>query len=263
EEKEEDGLEGEGEGKGVRGFRRKRDVEVAVVEHGGKVVQNPERGTRMIIADAHTLKVSNLKKAGKYDIVQSRYIADCIAANTLKPLNARYMIHTTDETREGFKKNADIWGDEYVEDLTAASLYELFNTMDTSRPTKRRRLDHLPPSYSTLSIDPRLATIREIEDHYFSMTPHEGSLFRNCVFYLDRYRSIRVRPEVLEPDFQTGSDVTIVTNSSDLVPEYDKLEHSWLDVVGLEIRSRGGTVVDVLGAGVTHVVVDGRCREKE
>ncbi|KAJ3032631.1 DNA ligase (ATP), partial [Rhizophlyctis rosea] len=234
-------------------LRSKRDVEAAVVRHGGTVVQNPEKGTRMIVADQHTLKVSNLKKVGKYDIVQSRYISDCISAGAVKPLNARYMIYTTDETRENFKKNADKWGDEYVENLTEASLWELFNTMTiplSTLPTRKR--NHLPTSYETLGIDTRHATITEIEEHYFSMTPHEGSLFRNCIMYLDRFTHLRVHPSFLREDFDAGADVSLVLPDTP-IEERDRVEDSWLDVLAVEIRARGGVVVDLIGVGVTLV----------
>ena len=47
----EDGVE---EDSAQSGFKNKRDVEAAIVSHGGKVVQNPEKATNMIIADLHS-----------------------------------------------------------------------------------------------------------------------------------------------------------------------------------------------------------------
>src|SRR4051794_690939 len=107
---------------------------------------------------------------------------------------------------------------------------KLFNTMPTDHHPSKRPRTHLPPSYATLALDPRLATITEIESHYFTLTPHEGSLFRPCIIYLDRFRSLRVHPSFLEPSFNPGEDVTIVSPGNP-IPEHDKLDCSWLDVV--------------------------------
>ncbi|KAJ3277612.1 DNA ligase (ATP) [Borealophlyctis nickersoniae] len=258
-----EGKDGDMEVEGV-GLRDKKAVELAIVEHGGSVVQNPGEKTAMVIADLHTLKVSNLKQSGYFDVVKSRYILDCVSSKSLKALNPKYMIHTTKKTREAFKQNSDKWGDEYVEPLTEASLRELFNNMkeisDASHnPRKRRRASSTESAAG--HIHPTNATITEIEERYFSMAPHEGSLFRRCVVYLDRFRHFRVESGFLSPDFRPPEGVDPVEPDEEILP-IERLDDSWLDIAALKIRARGGIVVDAIAEGTTHIIVDKTLRHQ-
>ncbi|KND05166.1 DNA ligase I, ATP-dependent (dnl1) [Spizellomyces punctatus DAOM BR117] len=232
--------------------RDKHAIETAIVEHGGTAVQNPTKDTTMIIADQLSLKVSNFKRSGQYDIVQSRYIFDCLAANEVLPLNPRYMLYTTEATKEKFKESIDKWGDSYTEDLRTSTMKELFSNMDIDALNKKRqrKADATTERNGTPSDN-----IAEIEERYFSMIAHEGSLFRRAKVYLDRFHNIRITRDLLSNDLPAPQGVTIVNADEPPLP-HEAIQDTALDVVALKLRARGAVIADVISSDTTHVILD-------
>ncbi|KAJ3156923.1 DNA ligase (ATP) [Geranomyces michiganensis] len=265
-----------------------------VKRHGGTVVANASpKTTSMVIADRFTVMVSNLKNAGTYDVVKSRYILDCLVMKRLLPLAPRYMICTKDATREKFKETVDKYGDSYTDDIRVSTLKELFALMDETAlasssssaahavsaespaiTRKRKRDDRSglrDGDDELLTLEnkrrTRRDTIAEIDERYFSMTPHEGGLFRRVRAYVDRYVDLRVdarplpsnekevprgvaRVLVNKEDDADDEDPGLLSSQAPLVPD------SALDLTVLQIRARGGLVTSRIDARTTHVIVD-------
>ncbi|KAJ3008763.1 DNA ligase (ATP) [Thoreauomyces humboldtii] len=240
----------------------KRAIETSLLQHGANVVQNPTDATKMLIADQHTLKVSNLKQAGTYDMVQSRYILECLAAKEVVPLSPRHMIFATSETLERFKENVDRWGDSYVEDLRVSTMKELFDLMEDSLLKPRKRKAALDASEAEGNKRYRNNTILEIDEKYFSMAPHEGALFRRARVYVDRFVNLRITTALADRmNFHDGSpppEVVLVSNGEDPIDLFprDRQEDCRLDIVSLKLRARGAVVVEAIDPLTTHIVVD-------
>ncbi|KAJ3020801.1 DNA ligase (ATP) [Thoreauomyces humboldtii] len=158
----------------------KRAIETSLLQHGANVVQNPTDATKMLIADQHTLEVSNLKQAGTYNMVQSRYILECLAAKEVVPFSLRHMIFATSETLERFKENVNRWGDSYVEDLRVSTMKELFDLMEDSLFKPRKRKAALGASEAEGNKRDRNKTILEIDEKYFPW-PHTKLRARGAV----------------------------------------------------------------------------------
>ncbi|KAJ3173835.1 DNA ligase (ATP) [Geranomyces variabilis] len=277
-----------------------------VKRHGGNVVANASpKTTSMVIADQFTSSVSNLKNAGTHDVVKSRFILDCLTMKRLLPLAPRYMICTTDNTREKFKETVDKFGDSYTDDVGVATLKELFALMDdhsssgtgtdaasaATRTKKRKRKSDDRGTFeddddddNVIIVDTthrtRRDTIAEIDERYFSMTPHEGGLFRRVRAYVDRYVDLRVDTQLLPSGEQVplgtvrvdraaeGSENENDTDDEDpalLATQAPLVPDSALDLTVLQIRARGGLVTSRIDARTTHVILDedgetGRCR---
>ncbi|KAJ3143908.1 DNA ligase (ATP) [Geranomyces variabilis] len=264
-----------------------------VLRHGGKVVANASsKTTSMVISDQFTVTVSNLKKAGTYDVVKSRYIMDCLAMKRLLPLDPRYMICTTDKTRENFKETVDKFGDSYTDDVRVSTLKELFALMDdhsssatdavsaANRPKKRKREHEDRGTFDdnddvvvvvNTTRRTRRDTIAEIDERYFSMTPHEGGLFRRVRAYVDRYVDLRVDARLLPSGKEVPAGVVLVGGSADgeneddadddedpaqLATQASLVPDSALDLTVLQIRARGGLVTSRIDARTTHVILD-------
>ncbi|KAI9090279.1 ATP dependent DNA ligase domain-containing protein [Phlyctochytrium arcticum] len=252
------------------GFRDKHVLETTILEHGGTCVQNPVTSTNMIIADLWTLKVNNYKAAGVHDIVKSRYISDCIKENTLLPLNPKYMLFATEGTKESFKESIDMWGDSYTNEIKTSGLKELFNSMDMSALEGRRKKRALDVAGNGREPN-RHDTIAEIEERYFSLAPHEGSLFRRIKIYIDLFEKVRVTAAFVGgvPDLSSTGPLetdgcssptgpvpgsVLAEHDSPNVPEH--IPDSSLDIIECKLRARGAEIHNAITPWTTHIVVD-------
>ncbi|KAI8918184.1 ATP dependent DNA ligase domain-containing protein [Powellomyces hirtus] len=250
----------------LRACEDRRSIWVTMKKYGGSAVANPTSSTTMIIADQHTLAVSNFIRSGHYDIVHSRYLLVCLLAKKILPLTPRYMIYTSPVTTEKFKECVDKWGDSYFDDLRVSTMKELFSHMDTTEAKSEKKRKRSSDQKADISSPKRTrdTTIEEIDERYFSMTPHEGSLFRRIRVYLDRFHDLRVSSSLTSQlaSYEPPTEITIVPTSDDetesKVPPPECLQDSWLDIVALKLRVRGAVVVDAIDEFTTHVVLDVR-----
>lgn len=103
----------------------------------------------------------------------------------------------------------------------------------------------------------RMDTISEIEERYFSMAPHEGSLFRRISVYLDQFHNVRATRDILPEGSKHAAGITVVREDEPPLP-HEAMQDCALDTIGLMIRARGGVINDAISESTTHIVMDGR-----
>ena len=98
----------------------KKELEEKIFANGGDRIQGGKENIKdfFIVADHLTLRVKNHIKTGKYDIIKSAYILDCISRKQRLPLYPKYMISYTQDTLNKMEKYTDVFGDSFTEDLT-------------------------------------------------------------------------------------------------------------------------------------------------
>ena len=147
----------------------KSQMETWVHMNSGKLVQNPTMDTHYIIASKTTLKVQNIITEGKWNVIYSKWLKDCIDFQTVLPLQPKYMMFTSVATQQNFLKEMDKFGDPYLKNISFEDLVEIFQRINSSVPKPTIREDQ----------------IFDIETHCFQAKTGWG-FFRNFVFYFDR-----------------------------------------------------------------------------
>ncbi|XP_076463012.1 LOW QUALITY PROTEIN: DNA ligase 4-like [Babylonia areolata] len=193
----------------------KPQIERKVVEMGAKFVQNPGSTTSFVLAEKIAIKVNNLIKTDKYDIVRVSWFRRLLEAGCWIPWTPGDMIHTSPATRRQFQRDYDDYGDSFTDDVTEEQLRHIFSSMDKDEDIV------IPPVSSD--------AIAELEEEHFADESPYG-LFRTCRMYMDS-------------NLVVGDESTHLPTSS-------------LDLLALELRFFGATVVSQLDSQVSHVVVE-------
>ncbi|KAL8610583.1 hypothetical protein ACOMHN_006302 [Nucella lapillus] len=193
----------------------KTDIERNLVQMAATFVQNPGGSTSFVLAEKMVVKVANLIKTDKYDIVKVSWFRRLLEAGTWIPWTPGDMIHTCPATRRQFQRDYDDYGDSFTDEITKEQLQHIFTTMDKDESV-------VVPALSS-------DEIAKLEGEYF---PHESTygLFRTCRMYLDW-------------NLVVGDESTHLPASS-------------LDLLALEVRFFGASVVPTLDTQVSHVIVE-------
>ena len=69
--------------------RLKQDLEKKIVVYGGAFTQKPREGV-IVVVDKILASTRNMIASGKYDVIKSKYIVDCIEARRLLDLHPRW-----------------------------------------------------------------------------------------------------------------------------------------------------------------------------
>ncbi|KAJ3342259.1 DNA ligase (ATP) [Kappamyces sp. JEL0680] len=215
------------------GYRSKPEVERAILQHGGSITQHPSKSTKFIVADQPTVKVNNQK--ARHDVVKSAYIFDCIAADRLLQLTPAHYLHASSQTTHLFRNFVDDYGDSFTQDVDIEGLKNVDHSSSPGRWEPGELLEaHLEAK----------RCISELNHEYF---PDSPQYFAPCVIYLDSYSKI-VIAETLELEPQECHHWTRLR-----LPESCSLP--W-QLLCSTIRLYGGTVVDRVTAGTTHIISD-------
>lgn len=109
---------------------KKKLIEFAIVENGGEKVQNylPNITTH-VIAESTDVKIQNILSLHNINIINSKWVYDCIQYQKILPLSPMYLTSINEETKELFKMNIDKYNDSYYDDVDINSLKEIFNGM--------------------------------------------------------------------------------------------------------------------------------------
>ncbi|GFN81474.1 DNA ligase [Plakobranchus ocellatus] len=143
----------------------KQELEKRIVELGGEIVQNPDVTTLCVIADKVNIRVNNLIKKAKYDIVKADWLMRVVEAGCWIKWSPSDMIHITSATQQEFDKGFDEYGDSYTVETSEDQLHTVFDNMS-----------NIP----VISHD----EIAELEEEYFPDDSPFG-LFRTCRVYMD------------------------------------------------------------------------------
>ena len=188
----------------------KPELETLIVQHGGAKVQYPFEGsTFCVLAATQTLKVRNIVESRRFDVVSIAWLLDCVSEKRLLQLGPKYMIFTTERTKELLLGQYDRFGDSYTEDATPQSLREAFaqvgkqlHSEGALHQQKQQQLGetHSLASQSTFSqsfaardqdpeadsFESQSVDILGLERHYFKEKVW-WSIFRGVTVYCDLY----------------------------------------------------------------------------
>ncbi|XP_048580100.1 DNA ligase 4 [Nematostella vectensis] len=158
----------------------KHSLEKMITQHGGTFTQIPGPETYCTIADRPNVRLGNIIKDGRFDVVQAAWLIDCMNQAKLLPWQPAQMLHTSSATTAKFREEYDRHGDSFTCDATADSLKTVFHNI----------------ANDDISITAK--EIADIEQRYFpASTPH--NLFRTCRVYLDKLKDID-NPDTVIPD---------------------------------------------------------------
>ncbi|KAG2456580.1 DNA ligase 4 [Polypterus senegalus] len=149
----------------------KAELEKAVAQYGGIVVQNPGKDTYCIIAGIENMRVKNVIASKDFDVVQVEWLLECINAEKCVPWQPCHMIHMSPSTKQHFAKEYDCYGDSYLVDTDEDQLKEVF-----------KRIKKTEEKMS-------LEATADLEQRY-GWVDRPNSLFRQCRVYLDQYAEI-------------------------------------------------------------------------
>ena len=224
----------------------KQDIQKTIHRFGGSFVENTSDSTNMVITNCGTdvskitsQRVLNLIKIGKYDIVDVKWIQDCVDSNSIRILS-KYLVYCTLETRKSLKQYSDRYGDSYTEDVTPESLKSFFDIIDGAkfdRYVEIETRDKIVPGT-------KIQKIRaELNDRYFNKV----GFFERSIVYFDSGK-ILVDVDIFEEDYIDLVDDIVIFKD----PVVPSLEHQ-LGI--LKVKSGGGLISSVLNNQVTHIVV--------
>lgn len=150
----------------------KGDLELYVVQHGGRCVQNYIRGrTSMVIAASMgDLRAKNLAKTAQVDIVKYAYLFHCENSGRVLPLRPKDLLVKGPETKERFAAAFDELGDAYY--VPVASADELRETLAA---IPRERAEAVPEEVvDALARHPRFAAPTAADGDFLPSAPDDA-----------------------------------------------------------------------------------------
>ena len=101
-------------------------LETLIINYGGKTTLAPLKNTDYIITDYEVdsmpIKLKNIIKSSRYNIVKPLFLLDSIEANTVVELMPRHVLFGTDETNESLAQYRDKYGDSFMDYLDEDAL---------------------------------------------------------------------------------------------------------------------------------------------
>lgn len=154
--------------------KSKAQLEALVKENGGKISQRANPGSNMIIvAEKNVVKVASLIKAGEVDIVQPKWLLDCISQGPegfLLPYETGHLFHATDATWIAAEENTDVYGDSYARSLDIQELRQLLRDL----PKKEVRDAQFDKE----------GFIQQLTEHGYELGEMRSRLFKGMAIYL-------------------------------------------------------------------------------
>ncbi|KAL7273113.1 DNA ligase (ATP) [Rhizina undulata] len=209
----------------VKEKKSKAEIEQLVKAHGAKIYQNETAESNIkVIGDRNNFKISAIKKKGTHDIIKPRWIFDCIkqhdadiesggSGGCILPLEPCHILHATKKTEKLVLDSVDKWGDSYTREPTDEELANILKSMSGE---------------FNMTFDVDLFNSLELGEL-------PGSVFRNCVVYLD-----------------FGD----MAERNNLDPAGDRFSVSLHVAESYIIFAGGRTVRDIADLEITHIVID-------
>ncbi|EGG24891.1 DNA ligase IV [Cavenderia fasciculata] len=222
----------------------KARLETLIVENGGTKVQYPSPATtKYVVSSREVVKIQNLIHDGHFDIVHYQWLLDCIQEGKVLPLSPKYMIYTTNKTKQLLLQDIDRFGDSFTQDTTVDELLDSFNQITKQKVQTSSNVPFIIPSNLEIKsskqiqqIESKYMTTKEDgedgEDRVEDFKPNSNwwSLFRGITIYLDRYNVI-------------GEESTIT-------------ESNTMELVSHLLTFYGGVVTSQFDDNLDYVVVD-------
>ena len=217
------------------------------------MVQNPSAGrTFAIIAEysnivkkTWSVKTGIAIKSRNYNVLRPGWLSECFVAGKEVHIKPHNVLAALPNVQARLDNYCDTFGDCFTEDSTPAGLLELFSSFG-------------PPVQGTR------AEAAEQELALFDHKRRPMSLFREFVFYFDRYPAVYTDPAAAadgSPARDGGGSAggSVASRVTALASAgggggAGSMSGNILDRYFVEVQARGGGVRDVLSPDVTHVV---------
>ena len=108
---------------------KKKMLEYSIVENGGTKVQNYLNSVTYVIAEKIDLKIKNILSHKDINIINSKWVYDCIKFQRIIPFTPLYLIHINEETKKNFSMNIDKYNDSFFTDIDQNSIKNIFDGM--------------------------------------------------------------------------------------------------------------------------------------
>lgn len=132
------------------------------------------------------------------DVVNYKYVLDCIEHQLLLPLSSKYLLHASEKTKLLLKKTEDIFGMSDVEPVTEVTVKLAFEKFRSMNVLHTKNADKSMEAYlSRIRLDLRRENLN-ISDclNWFDRFDQEELsllrrfMFHQCVFYFDIYETL-------------------------------------------------------------------------
>jgi hypothetical protein len=201
----------------------KKQLERGVTELAGEFVQNPTSNTHCIVASKITHKLQGYIQKDLYDIVNPKWLDQCIKEKSYIDWKPSDMWHTKATTKLQIGKLYDCFGDSFTEETTIESLKEIFKGIDSTSEIDKSEKDTNSEQVTQI--------IAYFENRYFPNESFRFGLFRLLNVYLDVFESVG------------GSEKRLI-------------KYSNLDLIGLKVKWLGGTIHEKIKDETTHCILD-------
>ena len=185
------------------------------------------------------MRINNQK--GKYDIVYSSYIVDCIRLHEKIPLTPKYCLQATFSTSQQFRKFVDAYGDSFTEATNVDNLKSIFSQMKLATNLGFALWSPGP------ALNQRLYMKSQISELAYEFPNLPGQVFAQCNFYIAGDEMLCI-----------ANEVGVSPSESDIWTSSRSLQLSDIGIKSQllisKIRLNGGTVVDRIDNATTHVL---------
>ncbi len=100
----------------------KQQIEELIIKQGGTLAAFPNSETFCVVSESSNVRLDQLSKGGKYDVVKASWVRECVAENKLLPFVLRNMIVQKESTRVAMLEVADEFGDSYTDPVNPTVL---------------------------------------------------------------------------------------------------------------------------------------------
>ncbi|KAI5750735.1 hypothetical protein M8J77_000828 [Diaphorina citri] len=123
---------------------RKNTLELAILEHGGKVVQNCGPDTWCcVVTEERNIRVRHIVSGGNYNVVRLAWLERCVARKTLLEWTPDEVLCLVGDALIEMNNKYDPYGDSYTEPLSVERLASLLNRIDQAPILTAREVEEL------------------------------------------------------------------------------------------------------------------------
>lgn len=108
---------------------QKVNLEMLIVENGGRKIQNYMKSTTHVIANIIDIKVKSILNSKDINIYNQKWVYDCIKNKKIIKISPLYLLKANKQTQNKFDEEYDKYNDSYFENVDINLLKEIMNQM--------------------------------------------------------------------------------------------------------------------------------------
>jgi DNA ligase-4 len=100
-------------------------------KQGGNIVANAAfPNCKVIAGNKKTIQLKNIMDDGEKDVLDFKYVVDCLLAKKKMPIKGFYYLAVSPKTQEEMNGSYDVFGDSYLQDLSEKDLSSIFTNIE-------------------------------------------------------------------------------------------------------------------------------------